>query len=137
MQVTEMNMVLRKSCLALVVTLTMIPAAIVDAQQEVFSGDFEAATLEEISARWDDVKYPEHMSLSDDVPAGSPGRQSLMITVHDVFGRRIAVLRDGQEDRGRERAQWNPGSAAPESYFIRFVGAERTEVRRVLYLGGS
>jgi hypothetical protein len=48
--------------------------------QTVFTEDFETASLDAIAARWDEARFREHMSLSTDVPPGSPGVQSLMMT---------------------------------------------------------
>jgi len=47
--------------------------------QVVFTEDFEAESIDDIAARWDDVRFREYMSLSEDVPPGSPGRRSLMM----------------------------------------------------------
>lgn len=45
--------------------------------QVVFTEDFEAESIDDVAARWDDVRFREYMSLSDDVPHWSPGRRSL------------------------------------------------------------
>lgn len=46
----------------------------------VFVEDFEVSSLDELKKRWDDIKNLESMSLSDDVPAGSAGKRSLLMT---------------------------------------------------------
>ena len=46
----------------------------------VLHEDFEQATLELIGARWDTVRHVEVMSLSSDVPLGSGGKQSLLMS---------------------------------------------------------
>jgi hypothetical protein len=46
----------------------------------VFVEDFEAPSLEGLSRRWDEVKNAEIMSLGDERPDGSRGRQSLLLT---------------------------------------------------------
>lgn len=46
----------------------------------VFGEDFEAGSVGEVAASWDDKKNTAGMSFSDDVPEGSPGRQSLVMT---------------------------------------------------------
>lgn len=46
----------------------------------IFAEDFEASSLTEIGKRWDTVKNSDVMSLSDDIPSGSGGRQSLLIS---------------------------------------------------------
>lgn len=46
----------------------------------VFAEDFERATLDAVCARWESVKNKDIMSLSADVPAGSQGGHSLLMT---------------------------------------------------------
>src|SRR5262245_6456676 len=46
----------------------------------VFVEDFEASSVDDVEQRWESVNHPEIMSLSDDVPAGSNGKQSLLMT---------------------------------------------------------
>jgi hypothetical protein len=46
----------------------------------VFVEDFEEPSLEQMRKRWEDVKDPENMSFSEDVPQGSAGKRSLLLT---------------------------------------------------------
>ena len=46
----------------------------------VFVEDFEEASLDQMRARWEDVSNPQLMSLSNDVPPGSGGKHSLLMT---------------------------------------------------------
>ncbi len=46
----------------------------------VFVENFEEASLEQIKGRWDEVKAPKIMSFSEDVPAGSAGKRSLLMS---------------------------------------------------------
>lgn len=46
----------------------------------LFAEDFEAGDVESIGRRWELVRNPEVMSLSDDVPTGSSGKQALLMT---------------------------------------------------------
>lgn len=46
----------------------------------IFSEDFEDADLDEIGKRWDTVRDAEVMSFSDDVPKGSGGKHSFLIS---------------------------------------------------------
>lgn len=46
----------------------------------VFVEDFEVSSLDELKKRWEDIKNIESMSLSDDVPFGSVGKRSLLMT---------------------------------------------------------
>ncbi len=46
----------------------------------VFVEDFEQSSVDDVKQRWESVNHPEIMSLSDDVPADSNGKQSLLMT---------------------------------------------------------
>lgn len=46
----------------------------------LFVEDFEQPTVGEMHKRWETVRHPEIMSFTPDVPAGSKGKQSLLIT---------------------------------------------------------
>lgn len=46
----------------------------------VFAEDFENHSLDAVTARWESVTAKEIMSLSPDVPAGSGGKRSLLMT---------------------------------------------------------
>jgi len=45
----------------------------------VFVEQFEEETLDDLFANWDDIRNPQNMSLSDDVPISSGGKQSLKV----------------------------------------------------------
>jgi hypothetical protein len=46
----------------------------------VFREDFEEPSIKELVSSWDDVKNSEGMFFSKDVPSGSKGKQSLVMT---------------------------------------------------------
>ncbi len=46
----------------------------------VFDENFESPSLDTVLSRWESVRSREIMSLSDDVPAGSGGKHSLLMT---------------------------------------------------------
>ena len=46
----------------------------------IFQEDFEAASISEMTVKWDEAKNSANMSFSSDVPEGSPGSQSLVMT---------------------------------------------------------
>ncbi len=46
----------------------------------VFAENFENKSLEETKKRWETVSNPEIMSFTGDIPAGSGGKQSLLMT---------------------------------------------------------
>jgi hypothetical protein len=52
----------------------------------IFAEDFEVPDVASLEKRWDTVRNPEVMSLSPDVPAGSAGRQSLLMSQRAELG---------------------------------------------------
>ncbi len=46
----------------------------------IFTEQFEEASIEELKRRWEDVKNARAMAFSHDVPGGSAGKQSLLVT---------------------------------------------------------
>ncbi len=46
----------------------------------LFHEDFEASSVDEIMAHWDHTKFPKALSINNDIPKGSKGKQSLKIT---------------------------------------------------------
>jgi len=46
----------------------------------LFVEDFETGTVEQIGARWGNIRKKENLTFSDDIPAGSPGRRSIRIS---------------------------------------------------------
>jgi hypothetical protein len=46
----------------------------------IFREDFEKTSVDEVLQNWDDSKNSKGLSLSDDVPKGSSGKKSLMVT---------------------------------------------------------
>jgi type IX secretion system substrate protein len=69
--------------------------------QIVFTEDFEEATLESMSANWTEVKNLEGMEFSNDVPPGSTGKQSLMMTAvigENTGGHLYKMFPDGFEE---------------------------------------
>ena len=48
--------------------------------QVILVEDFELPEVARLTAKWETVRNPEVMSLSSDVPPGSPGRQSLLMS---------------------------------------------------------
>lgn len=55
-------------------------AGLADDPNVVFVEDFEAGTLDDVTARWESVQNVEIMSLSSDVPKPSGGAHSLLVT---------------------------------------------------------
>jgi hypothetical protein len=64
-----------------------------------------------------------------------PIQSHVRITVHDVQGRLVASLADGEYSPGRYQVTWNnqrAGGVSPGMYFVRLQSPERTFVRRVV-----
>lgn len=59
---------------------------IADHPDVVFAENFESDSLEATGRRWEMVRNPEVMSLSDDVPPGSSGRRSLLMSQQRQLG---------------------------------------------------
>ncbi len=55
-------------------------AGIASDPEVVFVEDFEEQSLEAMKKRWDNVQSPEIMSFSEEVPKGSAGTHSLLLT---------------------------------------------------------
>lgn len=68
----------------------------------LFVEDFEATSVDDVAKRWETVQHADDMSLTADVPAGSAGRQSLLMThvggnADDTGGHLYRRLGDGHE----------------------------------------
>lgn len=66
----------------LILLFIVVSSATLSAREKgiVFSEDFESASKEEMLKQWNDAYNPEGMQFSSDVPKGSKGKQSLMMT---------------------------------------------------------
>ncbi len=83
--------------------------------------------------------FPNPFSAELNVTYALPSRARVRIDVHDLAGRRIAVLADELKEPGRHTARWsgtdgNGRHAASGVYFVALQCADRTTVRRVLFL---
>ncbi len=58
-----------------------------DSGEIVFKEDFEKSSLSDIFSNWNDIKNGEGMSISNDVPLNSKGKQSLMMTYTPTPGK--------------------------------------------------
>ncbi|NNE01222.1 MAG: hypothetical protein HKN47_28235 [Pirellulaceae bacterium] len=66
----------------------------------IFAENFEQPTIAAIEKRWETVRGAERMSLSDDVPIGSSGKQSLLLSQlaqHGTGGDLYRRLGDGHQ----------------------------------------
>jgi SdrD B-like protein len=63
---------------------------------------------------------------------GLPQRSALRLTVHDLQGRRLAVLASGAWDAGWHEVRWDAPEAPPGLYFVRLSVPGRTFVQRLV-----
>ena len=91
----------------------------------IFQEDFEAASVQEMILKWDEAKNSANMSFSGDVPEGSSGSQSLMMT-----------YTPGQNTGGHLYKMFPEGY---DSLFARFYvkfGANHSKVHHFVHMGG-
>ncbi len=91
----------------------------------IFQEDFEAASISEMTEKWDEAKNSANMSFSSDVPAGSPGSQSLVMT-----------YTEGQNSGGHLYKMFPEGY---DSLFARFYvkfESNHSPVHHFVHMGG-
>jgi len=91
----------------------------------IFQEDFEAASITEMISKWDEAKNHANMSFSGDVPPGSPGSQSLVMT-----------YTEGQNTGGHLYKMFPEGY---DSLFARFYvkfEANHSPVHHFVHMGG-
>jgi hypothetical protein len=91
----------------------------------IFQEDFEAVSIQEMISKWDEAKNSANMSFSGDVPAGSPGSQSLVMT-----------YTQGQNTGGHLYKMFPEGY---DSLFARFYvkfDASHSPVHHFVHMGG-
>ena len=91
----------------------------------IFKEDFEAASIQEMISKWDEAKNSRNMSFSGDVPEGSPGSQSLVMT-----------YTPGQNTGGHLYKMFPEGC---DSLFARFYvkfEANHSKVHHFVHMGG-
>lgn len=85
-----------------------------------------------VGSVWPNPANPR-ASMEFQVPAG----QAYLVTVHDLRGREVALIRQGTGTGQTETAVWNgldaTGRALPSgTYFFRLLAGQQTEVRKVV-----
>jgi hypothetical protein len=84
-----------------------------------------------------DPSYPNPFRLSTTVGFRLPAPARVKLTVHDVAGRRVAVLLDETRGAGLHQVEWNGRNDAGEKvhsgiYFYRLDAGKRIQVRKVV-----
>ncbi|MBL0175583.1 MAG: T9SS type A sorting domain-containing protein [Ignavibacteria bacterium] len=83
--------------------------------------------------------YPNPFSTHTTIPysiAGS-GAQQLSIELYDAMGRRVATLYDGTASAGEHVLPFDASGFVPGMYFVRLVTGGKTEVRKMVVVGGG
>ena len=91
----------------------------------IFQEDFEASSIADMISKWDEAKNHANMSFSGDVPEGSPGSQSLVMT-----------YTEGQNTGGHLYKMFPEGY---DSLFARFYvkfEANHSPVHHFVHMGG-
>ena len=91
----------------------------------IFQEDFEAASVQEMISKWDQAKNSANMSFTSDVPEGSSGSQSLMMT-----------YKPGENTGGHLYKMFPEGY---DSLFARFYvkfSANHSKVHHFVHMGG-
>ena len=76
--------------------------------------------------------YPNPFNPGTTIPYQIAVRAHVVITVFDVLGREVAVLRNGIEEPGRKSVQWNPGGLASGVYFYRLAAGGYVATQKLL-----
>ncbi len=91
-------------------------------------GEPGAPVASQLSLRLLDTNPGNTMRLGYALPAGTQVR----LTVHDVTGRVVATLADGQQSAGEHQVTWNGAAARPGVYFARLTAAGQETSRKLL-----
>ncbi len=81
--------------------------------------------------------YPNPFNPSTMIRYSLPGRAEIRLTLYDVTGREIAVLREGMEDEGSHEVRWDGkgGDGRPVAtgvYFVRLTAGDETRTSRMM-----
>lgn len=77
---------------------------------------------------------PNPFARTTNFAVSLPQAAQVELTVHDLFGRRVATLLSGMLPAGRQDAVWNAGTARDGVYFARLVVNGRVFTQRVALL---
>ncbi|KPL23153.1 MAG: hypothetical protein AMS23_07015 [Bacteroides sp. SM1_62] len=91
----------------------------------IFQEDFETVSIQEMISKWDEAKNNANMSFSGDVPAGSPGSQSLVMTYtqgQNTGGHLYKMFPEGYDSLfARFYVKFDP-SHSPVHHFVHMGG---------------
>ena len=65
------------------------------------------------------------------------GEQQLRIELYDAMGRRVATLYEGVAAAGEHVLPFDAAGFVPGMYFVRLVTGGKTEVRKMVVVGGG
>jgi hypothetical protein len=78
--------------------------------------------------------YPNPFNATTRISLSLPKAGVTVLTVFDVQGRRIAVLKDEWMAAGQHALDWKPSNLSSGLYFVRLKQDGRTSLRKVLFL---
>ena len=78
--------------------------------------------------------YPNPFNPSTFIEFDIPERAKVRLVVHDVLGREIKVLIDGELEPGRHRVMFDSGGLPTGVYFYRFSYNGFCEVRKMILI---
>jgi len=76
--------------------------------------------------------YPNPFNASTIVGFTLPERQKVVISVHDVMGRKLGILLNDEIEPGYHKIRWDTDNAASGIYFIRLSTITGSRTRRVM-----
>ncbi|MBI3112452.1 MAG: choice-of-anchor B family protein [Ignavibacteriales bacterium] len=76
--------------------------------------------------------YPNPFNPSTTIPFELPRATHVTLTIHDLFGREVARLVEGEVSGGRHSVPWSPGSSPSNVYYYSLKTSERTMTKRMI-----
>jgi flagellar hook assembly protein FlgD len=77
------------------------------------------------------TSYPNPIRDQATLEYTLPEERNVRIEVYDILGRRVAVLKDGQQEAGRHKMQLDGGRLASGVYFGRLKAGEQTLTQKI------
>lgn len=81
-----------------------------------------------------DQNYPNPFNAATTIRYSLPEASRVRITIFNILGQQVSVLRDTQQPAGRYQLTWNPQQAASGLYFIRLEAGDYSKTVKSLLL---
>ncbi|NOZ75088.1 MAG: T9SS type A sorting domain-containing protein, partial [FCB group bacterium] len=78
--------------------------------------------------------YPNPFNPVTTIQYELPVRSHVNLTVHDILGRKMAVLVDDDQGPGARKVQWNATGVPSGIYFVRMIAGDFRQVQKVMVL---